>query len=209
MECREEEGRGNTRQVDLEGEMRISSLAARYRLGERSVLGDLYAELEPFIRSTLGPYAAGLRSLPPGIDPEDMYQQAYVVLAEAVLDWEPERRDNFVLYFLRSFPWRIDHYLRSQTPTRRSARFHVLSAPHDRLMELIAGTPGLDGRDWDDVLVCDELLREIPDAYQQVVRLHLFDGLPFAEVGKTMGIGRSAAHEAFSRAITLIKALVD
>ena len=209
MECREEEGRGNTRQVDLEGEMRISSLAVRYRLGERSVLGELYGEMEPFIRSTLGPYAAGLRSLPPEIDPEDMYQQAYVVLAEAVLDWDPARRGNFVLYFLRSFPWRIDHYLRSQTPARRTARFQMLSAPHDRLMERIAGTPGLDGRDWDDVLACDELLREMPEAYQRVVQLHLFHGLPFAEVGKMMGIGRSAAHETFGRAITLIKVLLD
>ena len=209
MEWPEEETGSDGRRVDLEREMRISSLAVRYRLGDRSVLGKLYAELEPFIRGTLRLHVAGPRSLPSGLDPEDLYQQAYVALAEAVLDWNPARRDNFVLYFLRSFPWRIDHYLRSQTPSRRTARFRVFSAPHDRLMERIAGNPGPDGRDWDGMLMCDELLRGMPEAYQRAVRLHLFHGLPFAEVGKIMGVSRSAAHETFGRAIALMKTLLN
>ena len=209
MECPEEKTRSDGARFDLEGEMRISSLAMRYRSGERPVLGELYAGLEPFIHSILRQHAQGPRSLPPGVDPEDLYQQAYVVLAELALDWQPARRDNFVPYFLRSFPWRIDHYLRSQTPSRRTARFQLLSAPHDQLMERIAGNPGSDGRDWDAVLVCSELLDSIPESYRQVVRLHIFQGLPFAQVGKRMGIGHSAAHEAFGRAITLLRSMLD
>lgn len=209
MECLEEETGSDGRQFDLEREMRISSLAIRYRLGERPVLGKLYAEMEPFIRGALRPHVVGPRSLPSGVDPEDLYQQAYVALAEAVLDWDPARRDNFVPYFLRSFPWRIDHYLRSQTPSRRTVRFQMISAPHDQLMERIAGNPGPDGRDWDDVLVCAELLEGMPESCRRVVRLHLFHGLPFAEVGKIMGISRSTAHETFGRALAMMKALLD
>jgi RNA polymerase sigma factor (sigma-70 family) len=189
--------------------MLISSLATRYRLGERSVLGELYAELDPLIRNAIWPHVADPCSLPAGMDPEDLYQQAYVVLAEAVLDWKPARSNNFAPYFLRSLPWRIDHYLRSQTPSRRTARFRMVSTPHDLLMARIAGDLGPDGRDWDDVLVCGELLRKIPKSYRQVVRLHLFDGLTFAGVGKKIGIGRSAAHETFGRAITLMRSLLD
>jgi RNA polymerase sigma factor (sigma-70 family) len=208
MECPEEEP-GDGDQIDLEQERRISSLAMRYRLGERSVLSELYAGLEPFIHSSIRRRVVGPRLLPPSVDQGDLYQQAYVALAEAVLEWDPGRRRNFVPYFLRSFPWRIDHYLRSQTPSRRTARFQMLSTPHDELMESLAGRPGLDGRDWDGALACEDLLRRVPRSDRQVVRLHLFNGLPFAEVGKVMGISRSAAHEAFARAMALMRKLVD
>jgi RNA polymerase sigma factor (sigma-70 family) len=208
MECPEEEP-GDGDQIDLEQERRISSLAMRYRLGERSVLSELYAGLEPFIHSSIRRRVVGPRLLPPSVDQGDLYQQAYVALAEAVLEWDPGRRRNFVPYFLRSFPWRIDHYLRSQTPSRRTARFQMLSTPHDELMESLAGRPGLDGRDWDGALECEDLLRRVPRSDRQVVRLHLFNGLPFAEVGKIMGISRSAAHEAFARAMALMRKLLD
>ncbi len=208
MECPEEATRDEW-QVDLEREMRISSLAMRYRSGERSVLGELHAELEPFIRCSLRTHTARGASLPAGVDPEDLFQQAFVALAEAVLAWEPGRRANFVPYFLGSFPWRIDHYLRSQTPSRRTSRFHLFSTPHDLLMERVAGRPGSDGRDWDGALACGELLRALPEACRRVVRLHLFDGLPFAEVGRVMGISRSTAHETYGRAVVMMRTLLD
>lgn len=200
-------GHGETRGAEdqREREERVSLLALRYRSGDRAALGELYTELEPLVRRFLRPHLSAPRSLPLGMEVEDLYQQAYVALAEAVLEWEPDRRDNFVPYFLRSFPWRIDRYLRSQTPSRRTRRFQLRSVPHDTLVEQMAGVAGPDGRDWDDVLGCAELVRGLPRLYGQVVSLHLYRGLSFAEVAETVGISRSAAHEAFGRAISLAR----
>lgn len=192
-----------------EREERVSLLALRYRSGERAVLGELYAELEPFVRGFLRHHLSVSHSLPLGVGAEDLYQQAYVELAETALGWDPDRRDNFMPYFLRSFPWRIDRYLRSQTPRRRTARFQLYSVPHDTLMEQMAGAAGPDGRDWDDALACAELVRELPGLYGRVVRLRLYHGLPFAEVAGALGISRSAAHEAFGRAISLSRSFLE
>ncbi len=205
MESGRREATGPECPRDPESEKRISLLALRYRRGERDALGALYAELEGLIHAFLRPHR---QSLPPGLEVEDLHQQAYVALAEAALEWKPERRDNFMPYFLSSFPWRIHRYLRSQTPSRRTTRFQLRSLPHDALMEQVAQTPGNDGRDWDDVLMCADLVRRLPGLQRQVVRLHLYHGLPFAEVAVAMGIGRSAAHEAFGRAVSLLRSFL-
>jgi len=191
-----------------ERERRISSLALRYRSGDRAVLGELYAELEPLIRSFLRPHLSAPRSLPIGVEPEDLWQEAHVALAETALEWRPERLDNFVPYFSRSFPWRIDHYLRRQMPPRRTARFQLISVPHDSLMESMEGMVGPDGRDWDDALACSELLSSLPPQYARIVRLHFYHGLSFAEVAEATGISRSAAHEAFGRALSLLRSAI-
>ncbi len=204
LQVQQEEEAGGS-QGQREREARVSLLALRYRSGDRAALGLLYAELEPFIQGILRRHLSGHRSLPPAMEPEDLLQQSYLELAETVLEWEPDRRDNFMPYLLRSFPWRVDRYLRSQTPRRRSARFQLYSVPHDLLMERMADAPGLDGREWDDALVCGELLQGMPVLYSRVVRLHLYQGLPFAEVAERLGISRSAAHEDFGRAIAMAK----
>jgi RNA polymerase sigma factor (sigma-70 family) len=192
-----------------ERERRISALALRYRSGELGMLGEIFAEFASLVSRTIQSYLIGGGVLPAGIDPEDLYQQAYVELAEAIRDWDPGLRDNFVPYVLRSLPWRIDHYLRSQSPNRRTSILWIHSTPHDRLMERLAGNPGLDGRDWDDDLAWAEMLRKLPARYQEVVRLHLFYGLSFSEAGKMMGIGRSSAHEAFRRAIEYLRSMLE
>lgn len=192
----------------LEKEVRITSLALRYRQGERGALGELHAELEPWIRSFLRHQLSGRDSLPPGLEAEDLYQQSYVALAEAALDWEPGRRDSFMPYFLSSFPWRIDRYLRCQRPLRRTAHFQFRSMPHDELVSRAAGIAGSDGREWDEILGCAELAGELSALDGRVVSLHLHHGLSFAEVGEALGISRSAAHRSFARGISRLRALL-
>ena len=204
-----EEDWSEERRADRERERRISELAMRYRAGDLAVLSDLYDEFAPFIASKIRPYVTGPRRLPNCLDAEDLYQQAYVELAETALDWDPKQLDNFVPYALGALPWRIAHYLRSQAPARRTGRFQVQSTPHDLLMEAIARKPGPDGRDWDGDLACEEMLLKLPVHYRQVVRLHLFSGLSFAEVGKVTGMGRSASHEAFQRAIMFLRSMLE
>lgn len=194
---------------EQEREERISRLALRYRSGDRAALGDLYAAVEPLVHHFLRAHLSDPRSLPCGVEPADLYQQAYVALADTALEWHSERRDNFMPYFFHSFPWRIDHYLKTQTPARRTARFQLLSLPHDLLIERMEGMAGSDGRDWDGALACAELMGELPRSYGEVVRLHLFNGLSFAEVGSALGIGRSAAHESFSRAMVLLRSRLE
>ena len=165
--------------LTLDREKEITALALRYRSGTRTVLGELHSHLEGFIIGSLRRYLFTSRSLAAGLEPQDLRQQAYVALAETVLGWHPERSSNFVPYFLRSFPWRIDRYLRSQTPSRRTARFQLRSVPHDLLLQRMDGMAGLDGRDWDVALACSELMSGLPEAYARVVALHIRRGLSF------------------------------
>src|SRR5690242_10164145 len=102
---------GTARSEDLgqqDREERISRLALRYHSGDRGALGELYAALEPLIHHMLRPHLSVPCSLPCGVEPADLYQQAYVALADTALEWDPERRDNFMPYFFHSFPWRMD-----------------------------------------------------------------------------------------------------
>jgi RNA polymerase sigma factor (sigma-70 family) len=209
MEDPPEDGQGEEYKFSREQERRASALALRYRLGDLSVLGELFAELAPFITRTIRPHYTGPNLLPPAISPEDLYQQAYVELAEMVLEWEPGRRANFAPYFLRAFPWRINHYLRSQTPARRTARLQMLSTPHDVLMRQIAERPGLDGRDWDSSLAWTELLSRLPELSRRVVQLHVLHGLSFAKVAVRMGISRSTIYDTFKHAMMLMRSMIE
>lgn len=209
MECPREEERNEKCAFEKERDRRISALAMRYRSGELSALGELYAELAPHITSIIQPHHTGLNLLPPAISPEDLYQQAYVELAETILEWEPGRRANFAPYFHRAFPWRIRHYLRSQTPARRTTRLQVVSTPHDQLMRQVAESPGLDGRDWADSLAWTELLDRLPEVSRQAVEMHILHGLSFAQIANRLGISDTTAHKAFKRAMMLMKALAE
>jgi DNA-directed RNA polymerase specialized sigma24 family protein len=189
----------------MEREEEITALALRYREGERALLGELHSRLEPAIRGFLGRYRSYWRTLPPDIEEQDLHQQAYVALAEAALEWQPERGGSFISYFLSSFPWRIDRYLRAHTPSRRTTRFQLRSVPHDQLLEGLNGMSGLDGRDWDGALAGAELMDALPEQYALVVRLRLGHGLSFREIGSATGASRSAVHEAFGRAVSLLR----
>lgn len=190
-------------------EWRVSMLALRYRSGDPGALGELYEALRGAIVAAIRPHATEPWRLPAGVETEDLYQQAYVELAELVRDWDPNRRANFVPYFLRSFPWRIDHYLRSQSSARRTALHRVVSTPHDLLMERIERSGDQDGRDWDDAIASGEMLRRLPERCRRVVQLHLIQGLPFVEVARIMGIGRSTAHDAYKRAMMLLRRMAE
>jgi RNA polymerase sigma factor (sigma-70 family) len=192
-----------------EREEAASRLALRYHSGDRAALGELYAALEPLIRHFLRAHLSVPRSLSCGVEAADLHQQSYVALADTALEWDPERRDNFMPYFYHSFPWRMERYVRTQSPTRRTSRIQLFSLPHDLLVERMDGMAGPDGRDWDGALACAELMGELPGPYARVVRLHLFHGLSFAEVGAALGIGRSAAHESFGRAMALLRSRVE
>ncbi len=209
MECHREDEWSAERPADRESEIRISALALRYRSGDLAALRELHAELAPSIAKAIRPHVTGPGCLPSVVAAEDLYQQAYVELAETVLDWDPARSKNFMPYFLGSFPWRIDHYLRSQTPARRTTRLRMLDAPHDLLMDRIAENPGHDGRDWDFTLVFAESLRELPEQCRQVLGLHLFQGLSFNQIARRMGIARSTAHDVFKRAIMLLRSMLE
>jgi RNA polymerase sigma factor (sigma-70 family) len=189
----------------MEREDEIAALVLRYRAGERDLLGELHARLEPAIRGFLGRYRSHRHPLPPGIEEQDLHQQAYVELAEAALEWQPARGGSFISYFLSSFPWRIDRYLRAHTPSRRTVRFQIRSVPHDQLLEGLNAVAGLDGRDWDGALAGAELMEGLPGQYALVVRLRLGHGLSFREIGCATGTSRSAAHETFGRAVSLLR----
>ena len=188
---------------------KATGLVRRYRQGERAALGELYDELAGLVRAFIQTRLLGLGSLPVGLEVDDLYQQSYIFLAEAVEEWEPSRCDSFVAYFLVNLRWRMERYLRQQTSLRRSTRIRLSSVPHDYIVKAVAERIGVDGREWDGEILCSDLMGALPTLDREVVRLHLFRGLTFVQIGDELGISRSACHRAYSRAIVQLKKVLS
>lgn len=204
MECRQEDWNPDAEARDFREE-RITRLALCCRSGARHALEGLYEELKIEIHEFLGRHLLLRPELPVGLDVQDLFQQAYVELAEMALGWQPERLGSFLPYFRGSFRWRIGHYLRSQNPSRRSAHLRIVSVPHDALVRHAGDMAGLDGRSWGEVLALEELVRALPEPSREAVRLRIYEQLPASEVARRLGLSRSAAHRAFSRGLELLR----
>ena len=58
-------------------------------------------------------------------------------------------------------------------------------------------------------LVVDDILARCPKIYREVLRLHLCDGMTFAEIEAKTGIGREAARSRYRRGIIWLRSNVD
>lgn len=214
--------------IGADGDAKINALALRCRAGDTEALGELYSELLPNIKNAIRPYACKTYKLPVDIEVRDLYQQAYVELAEMIMDWEQRR--SFAAYFLGCFRWRLHNFLRRHTPAWRSNRIEVFSMRHDVMTQTVADTSDPHDQDWDvdeerrglfDVLdphgqdresevECQELLDTLTPQQRRVVQLYVFYKIPMPDVGRILGFGQSSAYDFYYRALKrLRKALGD
>ncbi len=179
--------------------LQIDGLAAAYRAGQASSLADLHAALWPVIRGSLI-RAARLRPLPAPLETDDLAQQSWLLLADLVGRWRPEQ-GPFVAYVGGAFPWALRRYLRSQAADRRSRKIRVYSAEHADLVARADEHAGADGREWDALLACQEVLELLCPLYQEVLRLHFGERRPPSEVARAVGVAPDEVERLVKRAV--------
>lgn len=77
--------------------MSNEDLAVKIKAGERELLGELWAQVERFVRQQAGRV---FRALGPGapVTQEDLYQSGYLALVAAVEGYDPNRGMSFIGY---------------------------------------------------------------------------------------------------------------
>lgn len=173
------------------------ALALRFQQGDAAALDPLYRALEPALRAAV--WRTCQRGLPATLQPADLQQQSWLILAELARRWEPRAGVPFAAYLALTFPWALGRYLRAQSPARRSIHYQVYSAPHDRLVASLAGAADGDGRDWDEQLYCHHLVRALEPRARTALWLHAVENRSFSEIAVALGVPRATAYDLYRR----------
>lgn len=169
-----------------------SRLALEVRQGRPGALEALYREVETLLEHALLRYRRAQR-LPLALEPQDLAQQTWLILAELARRWRPEG-GSFAAYVNASAGWSLERYVRHQSHARRSGVVQVLSISHDAATEQAERLAGPDGRAWVDHLAYRELLAALSATQRTLLQLRLIEGYPLTEAARRMGITRDVAR---------------
>jgi RNA polymerase sigma factor (sigma-70 family) len=185
----------------------IDTLARAYRAGEHAVLAELHAALRPIIQSSVA-RTFQLGPLPGPLESRDLEQQSWILLAELTNRWDPDQAP-FLPYVHGAFPWALRRYLRSQSSDRRSIHTRVISTEHAELFGQADAQTGVDGRDWDTHLMCDEVLTELSPEHRRALELHFGERRRPAEVATAMGLPLEQVEPLVKRAVRAARAVAS
>jgi RNA polymerase sigma factor (sigma-70 family) len=181
-----------------------SRLALAFRAGDRSVLPALHQAVRPLMRSAFARYSQRAGALPATLDPSDLEQESWLILAKLVQRWRPAG-GAFGAYFRVSFPWQVARYVKHYSPSRRARGVLVLGAELPDIREELDVRSGADGREWDGDLAWSELLDSLSEMERTVLLLHLANQKSFHAIGQALEITRPAAYRLYRRALRQVK----
>lgn len=180
------------------GEEERTRLALAARAGDHAAFATLYETLRAPIAHFL---AVSGRALPPTLEPGDLWQESWRMLAALVERWQPARGE-FGAFFYRSFPWELRRYLARE---RRAGRG---SEPHDVLVERLALHPDEEGEGWVEDALLRVALAALPERCRQAVVLRVIEGRTYTEISLTLGVSRTRAHALVEKALAHLRPLV-
>lgn len=183
-------------EVDDERKHKANDVAEKARAGDPAARQELYYAFAFKAARFVRHYRPD--PLPDGYTLEDLDQEAYIVFAELLKDWQGQ---DFCTYFFGVFPWRLRRHFRGLAKTWRRERVIYLS---EEEMDLLLAELSCN-HDSAGSGAIEDLLLALPDAEREVVLLHLRDDLPFTSVARRLGISRSLAYRYWSRALGQLK----
>jgi len=175
------------------------ALALRVQSGDGAALAPLYRAVEPVMRAGI---ARACRRLSSALQPADLRQQSWVILADLAVRWQPRPGIAFSAYAGRAFPWALGRYVRAHAAARRTTTCQVFVQSHDEVIVALERTPGPDGRDWDDLLYCRELLHALEPRARLVLWLHVVEARSFTDVAQALGLPRATVYDLYRRALS-------
>jgi RNA polymerase sigma factor (sigma-70 family) len=181
-----------------------SQLALALRAGDQSVLPALHRALRPLMRSAFARYSQRPGALPAMLDPSDLEQESWLILADLAQRWRPAG-GAFGAYFRVSFPWELARYVKHNSPSRRARGVLVLGAELPDIQEALDLRTGADGREWDGDLAWSELLESLSEMERAVLLLHLGNQKSFRAIGQALKITRPSAFRLYQRALRQVE----
>lgn len=175
------------------------ALAHRFQSGDATALAPLYYAVEPVLRAGIARACCRLSST---LQPADLRQQSWVILADLAVRWQPRPGIAFAAYAGRAFPWALGRYVRANAAVRRTSACQVFVQSHDEVITTLERTPGPDGRDWDDLLYCRELLHDLEPRARLVLWLHAVEARSFTDVAQALGLPRATVYDLYRRALS-------
>lgn len=158
---------------------------AAYVAGEQAAFQELFGRYAPLLLGLFRRQGASQD------DAQDLLQQTFLQLHRARLDYRPGAR-------LRSWLFTIALNLRREL-LRRTARRPTTALGLEPAAK--ASTP--DPEKKDEARRLQAALAALPAAQREVIELHWFQGLPFADVAEVVGASLSAvkvrAHRGYER----------
>jgi RNA polymerase sigma factor (sigma-70 family) len=173
------------------------TLALRYQRGDASALGTLHERLLPAIRSSVGRLLR--RQLPASLTPDDLQQQAWVLLADIASRWQPT--GSFLAYFSHSFERELRRFVARSQPRRGSRGIQVIAIPHEEIMRLGESLAAADSGPETVAMVRQELAA-LSEREQHAVVMHVLEERDFAAIGRRLNVSRATAYRLYARALS-------
>jgi RNA polymerase sigma factor (sigma-70 family) len=182
----------------------VDALARRFQAGDAHALDALYRAVEQQLQAWIR--RSCQRGLPPVLEPEDLHQQSWLILAELAQHWQPREGIPFTAYLQRVFPWALARYLRRQSPSWRSQRHAVYSWPHEQVVARMATLSAPDDVAWEDRLLSRQLLGRLPSPARAALWLHAVERRSFRDVARLLGVPRTTAYDLYRWAVAAARA---
>lgn len=167
----------------IEGRLRPTALRARAGcpVARDALYLALHPKLERFIRRVRVPHLGEGRT---GIwDRDDVEQEAWLVFAELVEQWSPER--PFGRYILATFPWRLRDAI-YRGIGRRGVPTRMALVPIDDHAWLRDGSAAAD----EASVLLGVLAERLPALQAEILRRHVGDGETLTAIARDLGLGR-------------------
>lgn len=166
-------------------ERRLRPTVLRARAGCPVARDALYLALRPklerFIRRVRVPQLGEDRT---GIwDRDDVEQEAFLVFAELIEGWEPER--PFGRYILATFPWRLRDAI-YRGIGRRGVPTRMALVPIDDHAWLRDGSAAAE----EATVLLGILAERLPALQAEILRRHVGDGDTLTDIARDLGVGR-------------------
>ncbi|MCC6792672.1 MAG: sigma-70 family RNA polymerase sigma factor, partial [Thermomicrobiales bacterium] len=163
--------------ISTEHDLLLARLAQRAIAGDRDALAVLYAAYLPRLdhwvrRACRSCYRPGADA---AVDPEDVAQEAFLVFADLLLNWDGE--GSLSAYLIAFFPWRLsDAVSRMMGGRRRST-----APPSLHLAD--------DSHDADEALaILEAVASDLPDRLGRILICRIRDGMTWPEIAVEVGV---------------------
>lgn len=176
------------------GSRPVETLVAAFRGGERDALADLHAALKievDWVWRWVGRRQTGAGDV---LEPDDLRQETWLVLAEAVRDWDAARDGPFPRYARQRMRRRLERLVRASRAN--TARLLPLD-PGDGLAEhaeLRDGSAEADAERWADGVLARDLAAALTPPERRALLMRVVEGQRVQVVADRLCVSRRGAE---------------
>ena len=170
--------------IKMKNKLSDEELVRRIKDGDKDCLDTLVKVHFPRVHNRIN-------HLVPEYDVDDVTQEVFIGLMDSIYNFE--ERSAFTTWFHRITMNKVADYHRKSARRREE--------PNDNQNQQICNPWDV----MDNELILEDLLRDIPSKYKNILILRHSDGLSFVEIAKKLKLSYEAARSRYRRAMLLIR----